>query len=192
MAAHPRAAGRAAAALLAVLAVLGGCGESDAPDDKIQPVHAPEVRRVLPAEEAIAGAQLPTLDPVTLVEAEIADAIGTGPRCEFRYTGAGGPVVAMSMAGDGEATRGVVGLNGNLVLLEPAQDDAGGRQAAFRLRAGPIRAAVAPDPDDQAEELKGARRREADMVFEIGDSLRAGYRGYLDCIAEPPMRPARP
>lgn len=192
MAPRGRATGRAAGALLAVLAVAGGCGRSDAPDDKVEPVHAPEIRRILPAEEAVAGAHLPTLDPVTLVEAEVAEAIGSGRRCEFRYTGAGGPVLAMSMAGEEEATRGVVGLNGHLVLLEPAQGSAGEQPAGFLLRAGPIRATVAPVEGAEAEEVEGARRREAEMTFEIGDSLKAGYRGYLDCMAEPPMRPARP
>ena len=25
------------------------------------------------------------------------------------------------------------------------------------------------------------------MIFEVGQSLKVGYRGYLDCLSEPPM-----
>ncbi|MEX0760744.1 MAG: DUF305 domain-containing protein, partial [Tistlia sp.] len=122
-------------------------------DDEVQPVRAPEVARILPAEEAIAGAQVATLDPATMDESEIREAIGSGPRCAVRYTAAGGPVLAMSMASAGTPASGVVKVNGNLVLLEPGD---GARDGEILLRAGPIRATATPDPTEPAEEIEGA------------------------------------
>lgn len=180
---------RAALPLALALGLLAGCGQSDAPDDELQPAGSPEVARIVPAEEALAGAEIPKLDPQPMVAAEVGGAIGDGPRCEFRYTGAGGPVLAVSTPGDGAAERGVLKLNGNLVLLEPASG--AGDTGGVALAAEPLRATVSPDRSDEPEEANGARRQEADMIFEIGDKLRVGYRGFLDCMSEPPVRPSR-
>lgn len=190
MGATSTAALRAAVGMALVLGLLAGCGQSDAPDDELQPVQATAVARVLPPEEVLEGANIPTLDPHTMVAAEVGRAIGDGPRCEFRYTGAGGPVLAVSAPGNGDAESGVLKLNGDLLLLEPAAG--AGEIEGVRLAAGPIRATVTPDASDEPEELDGARRREADMIFEIGEQLRVGYRGFLDCMSEPPLRPSRP
>lgn len=180
---------RSAAVCLLALGLLAGCGQSDAPDDKLQPVQSTQVARIMPPEEVLEGANIPTLDPHTMVEAEVGRAIGDGARCEFRYTGAGGPVLAVSTPGDGAAESGVLKLNGGLVLLEPA--DGPGEREGVLLAAGPIRATVSPDRSDEPEELNGARRQEGDMIFEIRDQLRVGYRGFLDCMSEPPVRPSR-
>lgn len=182
-------AARCTGACLLALGLLAGCGQSDAPDDKLQPVQATAVARILPPEEVLEGANIPTLDPHTMVAAEVGRAIGDGPRCEFRYTAAGGPVLAVSAPGNGDAESGVLKLNGDLVLLEPA--DGTGEREGVLLAAGPIRAAVSPDRSDEPEELNGARRQEADMIFEIRDQLRVGYRGFLDCMSEPPVRRSR-
>lgn len=182
---------RAAVGMALALGLLAGCGQSDAPDDKLRPAGSPQVARVVPVEEALAGANVPTLDPHTMVAAEIGEVIGEGPRCEFRYTGAGGPVLAVTMTPDGAAGRGIVKLNGNFVLLDPTTGDGAAPEAGLRLGATPVRATISPDRSDEPEELDGARRQEAEMIFEVGERLRVGYRGFLDCMAEPPMRPSR-
>jgi hypothetical protein len=43
---------------------------------------------------------------------------------------------------------------------------------------------VTPDARVQVVERTNVRRREANATFEVGQSLRVGYRGYLDCSSE--------
>ena len=169
-----RQPGGPAVAMLAALGWLAACGEDAAPDDVTEPVHSPEIARILPAGEAIAGAHIPTLDPATMVDAEIEKVLGRGPRCEFRYTSEGRPVLAARTAAGSEAPAGVVKLNGHLV---PLQRDTAGAQSIV-LGADPVRMAVTPDGGAAAAD---ARQREANAVFEIGNGLRVGYRGYYRC-----------
>lgn len=173
--------------LLAALALLSACGEADLPDDELQPVRGAEIARIVPAQQAISGANVPTLDPHTLNDAEIAKAIGTGPRCVFRYTSTGKPVVAVSaVPGADQTAGGIIKLNGNLVTLAQVPADPAGRELGnFMLVAEPIRLAVKPAPGEPSDGPDGGQRREADMIFEIGQDLRAGYRGYLDCRPGP-------
>lgn len=186
MAPHPRPA--RPVLLAAALGLLAGCDGSGAPDDVVQHPRAPEIARIVPAEEALANAQVATLDPATMNDAEIRQAIGTGPRCEFRYTSSGKPVLAVSARADGPPLGGIVKVNGHLVALEAAPaGDEGGAANRLLLVAGPIRMTVTPDRGEQAAERGATTRRDADLVFEIGQNLRVGYSGYLNCGAEPPV-----
>lgn len=167
---------------VALLGLLAGCDGNIAPDDAVQHPRAAEIARIVPAEEALANAVVATLDPRTMNDAEIREVLGPGPRCEFRYTSSGLPVLAVGAQPSGPPLGGVVKLNGHLVPLEAAP--AGGAPApsgALLLAAGPIRMTILPEPEEGAEGRNGLRRREADMVFEVGESLRVGYRGYLGC-----------
>ena len=166
--------GAATVGLLAALGALAACGEGAAPDDVMDPVHAPEVARVAPAAEAIGGVHIPSLDPATMVDAEIGKVLGPGPRCEFRYTSEGHPVLAASAAADGEAPAGVVKLNGHLVPLQRGAADA----QSIVLQSGEVRLTVTPDGGAPVDD---ARRREANTIFEVGSELRVGYRGYYRC-----------
>ena len=163
-----------ACAVLLALGVLAACGENDAPDDVTNPVHSPEIARVLPAGEALSGAHIPTLDPAEMVDAEIEKVLGPGPRCEFRYTSEGRPVIAASTAPSGNAPAGVVKLNGHLVPLQRESAEA----QSIVLRSDQVRLAVMPDGGAPAA---GARQHEADARLEIGESLQVGYRGYYRC-----------
>ena len=146
--------------------LLAGCNE-DAPGMAAEPA---EVAPVVPVERALAGVDVPTLDPAAMSEAEIREGLGSGPRCEFRYTAQGEPVLAVATGPDGAPTGAVVKLGGDLVLLDPV--DSGAPEGEIRLAAGEARAALRP---------LAAEAGEADMVFEVGNELRAGYRGFLDC-----------
>lgn len=161
-------------AMLVALGALAACGEEAAPDDVTDPVHAPGIVRVVPAAEAIRGAHIPTLDPATMVDAEIGKVLGQGPRCEFRYTSEARPVLAASAAAGGEAPAGVVKLNGHLVPLQ--REAAEGK--SIMLRSGEVRLTVTPDGGAPVDD---ARQREANATFEIGSKLRVGYRGYYRC-----------
>lgn len=173
--------------LAAVLGPLAACDRDDAPDDAVRHPRAPGIVRIAPAGEALANAAIATLDPATMNDAQIRQAIGTGPRCVFRYTGAGKPVFAVSARPDGPPLVGVAKLNGHLVRLDAAAEGEAGRAGdTLRLTAGPVRMTIRPDPAETAADRDGAQRREADMIFEVGESLKVGYRGYVDCAADPP------
>jgi hypothetical protein len=171
--------------------MFAGCSESDAPDDEVDRLRPPEIARIVSAEEALTGIQVSTLDPATMNDAEIRNALGTGPQCAFRYTIAGRPVIAASMQPNELPSGGMIKLNGNMVALSPtSSDDAGGPSGTFLLVAGPIRITVTPDRERE-EGRDVVLRREANLVFEVGQSLKVGYRGYLDCASQPPMRSRR-
>lgn len=53
------------------------------------------------------------------------------------------------------------------------------------LAAGPARMTVTLDPREGTEDRDGIRRRQAEMVFDVGESLKVGYRGYLGCGTRP-------
>jgi hypothetical protein len=179
------ASGPAPALLAALLTLLAGCDRNDAPDDVVQHPRAPEIARIMPAAEALANADLAKLDPATMNDAEIRQAIGTGPLCLFRYTSSGKPVLAVGARPSGLPLGGVAKLNGHLISLEAARTDgAAGATDSLVLTAGPIRMTVTPDRGEGSEDRNGVRRRDADMVLEVGESLKAGYRGYLGCAPQ--------
>lgn len=160
--------------------LLAGCGQDEADDDQIQPVRAEEVAPILPALEAITGADVSTLDPATMNDAEITKALGAELRCLFRYTGFGEPVLAVNRQPAGTIGDGVVKVNGNLIVLAGAMAEDGAGLGMVLAR-DPIRIAVSPDRDGEAWAQDDMLRQEAVMVFGIGQSLEVGYRGYLDC-----------
>ncbi len=165
---------RCPVALIAPLALLAACGDAEAPDDAVEAVRPPEIVRILPAEQVLQGVHLPTLDLATLNDAEIAKALGPGPRCSFRYTSSGRPVLALRPSG-----LGVIKLNGALVHLQPATPPS--PDGPLTLQAGPIRTTLLPAPGAS----NGAGMREATLTFAIAAEMDAGYKGYLDCRPGP-------
>jgi hypothetical protein len=183
---HGLQRGRFGWALCFALALLPGCSENEAPDEELHPVKALDIARIMPAKEALAGAHVPTLDPATMHEADIRKALKTGPRCDFRYTTNGKPVLAISHSGE-TAGSAVVKLNGQLVMLTPGSTGGSGEQfTPLVMVADPVRVTVNPEQREEVGDRANVRRREANMIFEIAQSLRVGYRGYLDCTPEPP------
>lgn len=176
--------------LVAGLGLLMGCGEADAPDDALRAIRAPEIVRIETVQAVLDGAHVPTLDPGTMNDAEIRRAIGAGPRCEFRYTSTGRPVLAVGV--DETTPRGVLKLNGSLIVLDLAPMALAAAEGGsvpsddVVLVAEPIRVLVTPLSGELNEINDGLPSREATMVFEVADSLKVGYRGYLECLPEPP------
>jgi hypothetical protein len=162
------------------VALLTACTDREAPDDETNPARAEEPSRIASAEEIISGAQVSKLDPATLHDAEIRKALGDAARCEFRYTSSRRPALAASMTAEGMPSGGVVKLNGRLLLLK-AGGDASRKDAnasTLILTAAPITLTVTPDSTDGPP----TEKREANAVFEVGDELKVGYRGYLSCV----------
>ena len=92
-------------AILLMAGLLAACG-NEAADDVTDPMSGEETPTVLPAGEAIAGAKVATLDPATMVDAEIQTVLGGPPRCVFRYTSFGKPVLALGGGADGAPAAG--------------------------------------------------------------------------------------
>ena len=172
---------RAVAAGVVALATLAACDGADRPDDQAR-FPAPEAARVAPADEALANVHLPTLDLARMVDAEIRQVLQAGPRCDFRYTVAGQPVLAYRAQPDGTPVDGVVKLNNHLVPLKPAT--AAQPSPATALASGPVRLVLRPEEAASAGASDSAGRRKADVILEVGDKLRVGYSGYVQCGIE--------
>lgn len=170
-------------ALLA-LGLLAACGESEAPDDDLSAVKAPEVARVVPAGEALAGAEIRKLDPAKMNDAEIRGLLGAGPYCAFRYTSDGAPVLAVGWTEGGAGAEAAVKLNGSLVALGGTPAD-----GSVTLSAQEVRLALSPDgplvpepsPGSAGEASGEQEPQEAELLFEVGEELTVGYRGYYTC-----------
>lgn len=161
-------------ACAAALAILSGCSEASAPDDETKPARAEKIPRLVPAAEALSGADIPTLDPSMMNDAEIRTALGDATYCEFRYTSAGKPVLALLPSPGGDQAAAVIKLGGKLVTLKPGGGGNGTSFAADRIH-------VTLSPMKGEAENNPAKLRDADMVFEVGEELRAGFRGYYKC-----------
>lgn len=162
--------------LLLSAGLLAGC-ENEPPDDELNPARAEEIKRIMTAEEALAGADLAKIDPAPLLEAEIRKAIGQGARCEFRYTGNGKPVLAVGQT-EGARPDAIVKLNGRLVALRTASPPNDG---SISVVAEPVRMAVQAGKEDGPADGDRIRSREATGILEVGEQLKVGYRGYWDC-----------
>lgn len=173
---HGRVTTLAAAVLSAVL--LSGCGQNEAPDDA--PAPAPEIVRVEPAAQALAGAHIRMLDLATMNDAEILKVVGPRPHCTFRYTGSGKPVLVAGLDAGGSPEVGVVKLNGKLVPLQPDRVATGLKPGGFVLAAQPVRLRVQPDRPVEPGAGPG-ERTEAELLFEVGQELKVGYSGYFEC-----------
>lgn len=172
--------------VLLAFVLIAACTEADAPDDDLTAIHPPVIARTASPAEALANATVPTLDPHTLNDAEIVKSLPEGPRCDFRYTTAGAPVLAVRVEPTGTVRSAIVKLNGYLIPLHPAPVESGnGSGQRLQLVAEPIRIDVEADSFTPRAEGPETRRQEADMTFAVGTALRVGYGGFLDCALEP-------
>ena len=156
-----------AAALAALLAA--ACDNRPPPDDRVG-APPPQTARLVSAEEVLAGANVPTLDPATMDAAEIARVLGPGPRCEFRYVSGGKPVLAVAAAPDA-ASAAVIKLNGDLVALTASDPRTFG--------AGPVRLRLSDLPEAADAGRDGPSP--ATLTFRAGQDLQVGYGGYYVC-----------
>lgn len=122
---------------------------------------------VAAAGDAVSGADVPSLDPATMVGAEMAMVLGS-PACTFRHTKAGKPVLAV--AADDGPTTAAMNLNGKMLELRAAVSE-----GSVTAEDPPVRLSTRPEGDPRFGPV------EAEMIFEIGHQLRVGYRGYIEC-----------
>ena len=135
-----------------------------APDQPLDP--APQL---VSGSTAVEHAFVPTIDPATTTDAEIARVVPMTRRCTFQYTEDSGPILAT------DGARGVVKINGDLVALTPTRP--GDPASGGVLIADDLRLIIQTLPDEGA--------REANLRFEVasGPGLRVDYRGFYSCSA---------
>lgn len=175
---HMHRSGRGSLAwkLLTPLAalLLTACGDPAPGEGVKKPLMSDPPPEVVGAREAVNTPDIPTIDPQTLDAAEIDKVLGAGPRCIFAYTAESPPVVALQVTGD-NAGEGVVKIHGRLVKLAAQRAEAGG----FALSGDGM--SVNIEPPAAADDARPTELREADMLFELEQGLRVGYRGWYRC-----------
>lgn len=172
-------------ALLTSLA-LGACNRGDPGEGKALSERTAEVAKIIPAQDAISGAEVRKLDPSTMRSSEIRNSLDAGARCEFKYSSWGDPVLALRMGQNGAApSRGVLKLNGKLVMLDPLPSTSG-FEKGIELRADPVRVILSGISASGIVLRPGLGVQDADLLFEIGQELKVGYRGYLRCVSDGP------
>lgn len=160
-------------AAVAFAVPLAACGEGSFIPTGPQAERESEPAAIIEASAIVEQADVPTVDPSRLTAAEIAKALGGPAACLFRYTPDGAPVVAV------DATRAVVKVNGDMVILDAASgtDPRSGAKAS----SGPVAAAI--DVLGRAGWGVPDELPEANLRFVIGEELNVGYAGYYDCGA---------
>lgn len=154
--------------------LLTACGDPAPGEGVKKPLMSGPTPEVVSAREAVGTPDIPTIDPQTLDAAEIDKVLGAGPRCIFAYTAESSPVVALELTGD-KAGQGVMKVHGLLVKLAAQRAEAGG----FALSTDGM--SVSIKPAEIAGDPMPAKLTEADMVFELEQGLRVGYRGWYRC-----------
>ncbi|MBB4658133.1 hypothetical protein [Parvularcula dongshanensis] len=163
--------------------LLAACGGPAPGEGMDAPMASEPVPEVVPARDAVMTADIPTIDPGTMNEAEIEKVLPEGPRCSFVYTAASPPVLAGALPAGGGPARGVVKIHGRLVALEGAVQDFDALRGGTRFASGDVSLEVSPDPQKEGRVRDGVRRRPADMVFRLEEGLTVGYRGWWRCPA---------
>lgn len=154
--------------------LLTACGDPAPGEGVKKPLMSDPPPEVVDARKAVHTPDIPTIDPQTLDAAEVDKVLGEGPRCIFAYTAESPPVVALQVTGD-NAGQGVVKIHGRLVKLAAQRAEAGG----FALSGDGM--SVAIEPAAAADDARPTELREADMLFELEQGLRVGYRGWYRC-----------
>jgi hypothetical protein len=135
-------------------------------------------------EEALRTTYLGKLHLEPLRSAEVDRLLEQGGGCVFLWTAASDPILAVRIASARPSVgRGIIKLNGRLVALRSASNVRPGNLAAGTVMvAEGIRVSVTSA--NAAEDSPGISARRADLVFELAEDRRVGYRGFYRCAAE--------
>lgn len=137
-----------------------------------------EVPEVVPLAKALDATVIATLDPGELAPAEADRVLGEGPGCAFRRTVESDPILVARAAGERAAARGVMKLNGELVLLRSASENG---DEALLEGVTMVGDGVTMAVERLEEAGDDALRWKADLVFALERGLTVGYQGYYDC-----------
>ena len=125
---------------------------------------------VMTLDEALATADLPSLDPQFMTDDEIALGLSGGTTCRFTYTEGSRPVLAL--ASDGAA---LMKISGDLVQLQA--DPASLARGPTAAAAGVSMAVNGPTGDL----LAGDGERDAVLTMSLDRGMTVGYSGFYDC-----------
>jgi hypothetical protein len=122
-------------------------------------------------EAALAGAEVPVLDPEFLTPENKSAALPEGAACTFVYTPASQPVLAFSSSSTGALAA--IKLSGDVVRIEG--DSLGG------YASGDLSLTLVGRDGREVAELTDIELPEVILELAISDELQAGYMGYLRC-----------
>ncbi|MCF3931803.1 DUF305 domain-containing protein [Acuticoccus sp. M5D2P5] len=129
---------------------------------------------VVSLDEALATADLASLDPQFISDVEMAEGLPEGAQCTFTYTEGSRPV--MALAADGS---GLVRISGDLVRLEAEPSTLAAGPTA---RAPGIAMTIGGAGDNPLGNADGART-EATLTMMLERGLTVGYVGTYGCAA---------
>jgi hypothetical protein len=122
-------------------------------------------------QDAVSNALISTLDLAPMPQAEAERVLDGAAECTFNRSRESDPVLWVAADGSAAAAK----LNGVLIGLE-AESSAQDGGAVFSAPGTTI--TVRPLGEEEAD-----WRQEAELVFELEQGLRVGYRGFYDCPA---------
>lgn len=119
--------------------------------------------------DALSNTLISQLDLAPMPEGEADQVLDAGDRCTFNRSTEADPILWIAQEG-----QAVAKLNGILVPLETADDPTAG-SAQFSAPGTAISVRSLGDEADW--------RANAELVFELDEGLRVGYRGFYSCAA---------
>lgn len=138
--------------------------------------------QLVPLEEALRSTRLSKLHLEPVQSAEVDRVLELGGGCSFAWTTGGDPILAARLPATDSIAQGVIKLNGRLVALR--SESPGGLEALSAgavMAAQGVRVSVSPVHAAEAARDNGASLRRADLVFELEQGRRVGYRGFYRC-----------
>ncbi len=142
------------------------------------PKPSPEI---VSAQEAVQSPDIPTIDPMTLDDAEVDKVLAKTPRCSFSYTAASQPVFVMGTNADSVA--GVIKLHGKLVKLSGSEISSDNLPNGGIFIAEPITITIEP-LQKEVKTSQNEQNVQAEMHFELRQGLKVGYEGWIKCTKE--------
>lgn len=166
--------------LMAVM-LLAACGDP-APGEGVDEPHAQDTApEIMSASEAVRTPEISTIDLQTMDAAEFEEVIGTDSRCSFTYTRASAPAFVASVTSQ-DGAEGAIKIHGKLVRIVAREvktvDDL---VQGTTFTADGLRVHVSPRPK---EDNAGGQPRQANVVLELEQGLKVGYRGWYACRKE--------
>lgn len=146
-------------------------------------IYKGEPPQVASLGTALSRPEIAKLDPAPMHESEYDKVLPPAPECRFSLTATSRPVlVARAPAKERVAADALTKISGTLVPLKATSPDGfQGLVSGPTLQADGIRMAVVPVPDEEPEAVDGSQRRKADLLFQLDQGLKVGYRGFYSC-----------
>lgn len=168
------------AAPAAALLMLGACTDNDVAGNDRGAEAAAETppAQLAPASQAINQASLSKVYPGTLKREEITRVMASDSICQYAFTRAAKPVLAVGSPDGSGAVRGVMKLNGKLVAL--SSQPGGGDEGAISLAADGVAVSVTPLGGDA---VNPGEEQDAVLKFKLDGVTELGFRGRYGCKA---------